>query len=207
MAMEADYDFIVVGGMFNAQSSAHGKLFMLTVYFNLAGAAGAAIASRLAKSPTRPRVLLLEAGNSHTKLTHMVAGARYSFWSTDEASEFNYRYKTEPEPTLNQRQLVYDSGCGLGGSTNINIGIWDFGRMEEMNHWAKLIEDDAWSWKEVVSKMKMVFHTSTFETPQISIEPRSKYCKQLILSRLKIFITGHLKSSSNICYGTQLAMA
>lgn len=89
-------------------------------------------------------------------MDHRVAGARFTFYTTDEAAKVNYRYKTEPLPTLNNRELVYDRGRGLGGSTNINIGVWDYGRKEELDEWARLVDDDSWSWNNVQATMKKV---------------------------------------------------
>jgi choline dehydrogenase-like flavoprotein len=102
-------------------------------------------------------VLLLEAGELNAELTHRVAaGARYTFWNTDDGSKYNYRYKSVPEPELAGRELVYDRGHGLGGSTSINIGLWDYGRKEEMEEWGRLVDDDAWTWNGLLTRMKKV---------------------------------------------------
>ncbi|KAJ5612027.1 GMC oxidoreductase [Penicillium lagena] len=141
------FDFVVVGGL----------------VWDLAGPAGSVIAARLAKTSTAPQVLLLEAGELNVELTHRVAGARYTFWNTEDGAKYNYRYKSVPEPELARRELVYDRGHGLGGSTSINIGLWDYGRKEEMEEWARLVDDDAWTWNGLLTRIKKIerFHNDT----------------------------------------------
>jgi choline dehydrogenase-like flavoprotein len=127
---------------------------------NPGGTAGCVIASRLASSAKKPRVLLLEAGGPNTGLKHRAAGERMMYWMF---AEQNYRQKTDPEPVLGNRELLYYRSRGLGGTTVINLGVWDYGRREEYEKWARIVGDDVWSWDSAVAKMKKIesFHDKT----------------------------------------------
>lgn len=121
-----------------------------------AGPAGVVVASQLAKAATSPRVLLLEAGGADSSADISAAGERYTFWRTEEAAKFDYAYKSAPERELNNRELTYHRGHGLGGSTSINLGLWDYGRGAEMEEWARLVDDSGWGWNSTAERMKKV---------------------------------------------------
>jgi choline dehydrogenase len=94
MAAMDSFDFIVVG----------------------AGSAGCVLANRLTASG-RHRVLLLEAGGHDRRLwIHIPLG--YGKLFAD--SRVNWLYKTEPEPELDNRQVIQPRGKVLGGSSSIN---------------------------------------------------------------------------------------
>ncbi|KAL7916227.1 GMC oxidoreductase [Trichoderma velutinum] len=143
MASESTFDFIVVGG----------------------GTSGCAVASRLAKTSSAPRVLLLEAGGENNGLAHRVPGQRGTFWNSDGATKVNYRYKSVPEAELGGRELLIDRGRGLGGSTAINILGWDFSSREEMDEWARQTGDETWSWAKTREVFKKV-ETLHDDTPE-----------------------------------------
>ena len=81
-----------------------------------AGSAGCVLANRLTASG-RHRVLLLEAGGHDRHLwIHIPLG--YGKLFTDP--KVNWLYKTEPEPELDNRQIIQPRGKVLGGSSSIN---------------------------------------------------------------------------------------
>ncbi len=81
-----------------------------------AGSAGCVLANRLTASG-RHRVLLLEAGGHDRHLwIHIPLG--YGKLFAD--SRVNWLYKTEPEPELDNRQVIQPRGKVLGGSSSIN---------------------------------------------------------------------------------------
>lgn len=113
------------------------------------------MASRLAKSQSRPSVLLLEAGDSNNEGEFRVARERFTFWTT-KGLKLDYGYKTEPQAGLNGRVIPYHRGKGLGGSSATNLGVWDYGSQPEYDEWARLVGDDVWKWRNVSACIKTV---------------------------------------------------
>lgn len=117
------YDYIVVG----------------------AGSSGCVVASRLCED-SRLRVLLIEAGGDMNAFwVHTPAGMAKLFGSP----QFNWRFKTEPVPTLGGRAVQWDRGKGLGGSSAINGMIYMRGQAEDYDQWARQ-GNAGWRWSEVL---------------------------------------------------------
>lgn len=113
------------------------------------GSAGAIIASRLAKNSDN-RVLLLEAGRRDTSpLFHIPAAMRYAY----NAPKYNWNDQTEPEPFLNNRQLVQPRGKVLGGSSSINGQLFLRGHPLDYEGWAEA-GAKSWSYAEVLPYFK-----------------------------------------------------
>ena len=110
-----------------------------------AGSAGCVLANRLTASG-RHRVLLLEAGGHDRHLwIHMPLG--YGKLFADAA--VNWLYKTEPEPELNNRQIIQPRGKVLGGSSSINGLLYLRGQPEDYDHWRQL-GNTGWSFDDVL---------------------------------------------------------
>ncbi len=111
-----------------------------------AGAAGCVLANRLS-ADADIRVLLLEAGNDeHWIWTKIPVG--YLFCINNPRTD--WCYKTEPEPGLNGRSIIYARGKGLGGSTLINAMLYMRGQVRDYDEWATLTGDPDWRWDSVL---------------------------------------------------------
>ena len=116
------FDFIIVGG----------------------GTAGLALADRLTESGTQ-NVLVLEAGPSPTIV------AAYKAPGADQqltGSPIDWAFTTLPQKSLNGRQITYDRGRCLGGSSAINGLTYGRGSASVYNLWASL-GNPGWSWDDV----------------------------------------------------------
>ena len=111
-----------------------------------AGTAGCLLANRLSADPTR-RVLLVEAGApDNYAWIHIPVGYLRCIGNP----RTDWLYRTEPEPGLNGRDLLYPRGKTLGGSSSINGMIYMRGQARDYDAWAQATGDDAWRWANVL---------------------------------------------------------
>ena len=123
-----EYDYVIVG----------------------AGAAGCVLANRLSADPD-VSVLLLEAGGKDNWIwIHIPVGYLYCIGNP----RTDWCYKTEPEPGLNGRSILYARGRVLGGCTSINAMIYMRGQARDYDEWAELSGDSDWSWDKVLPIFK-----------------------------------------------------
>lgn len=85
----------------------------------LGGTAGCRLAYRLADAPTKPSVLLLEAGGNPVGDTISSPYDRYTPAFT--RPDLDHGYSTVPQKELNNRVIPYLRGKGLGGSSILNF--------------------------------------------------------------------------------------
>ncbi len=117
------YDYVVAGG----------------------GTAGCLLANRLSADP-KARVLLLEAGgNDNYHWIHIPVGYLYCIGNP----RTDWQFKTQAEPALNVRQLLYPRGRVLGGCSSINGMIYMRGQAADYDHWRQL-GCDGWGWDDVL---------------------------------------------------------
>lgn len=110
-----------------------------------AGSAGCVVANRLSADPDCS-VLLVEAGgrdrNPLFRLPMLMGRLFHSgIW--------NWRYHTEPVPTLNGRSLYWPRGKVLGGSSTINGMVYVRGNRHDYDRWAQS-GLAGWSYDEVL---------------------------------------------------------
>jgi choline dehydrogenase len=118
-----------------------------------AGSAGCVLANRLTASG-RHRVLLLEAGGHDRHLwIHIPLG--YGKLFAD--SRVNWLYKTEPEPELDNRQVIQPRGKVLGGSSSINGLLYLRGQPADYDHWRQL-GNSGWSFDDVLPYFRRAEH-------------------------------------------------
>ena len=110
-----------------------------------AGSAGCVLANRLSENG-RHSVLLLEAGPRDSSLwIHLPIG----YAKTMFHPVYNWGFSTEPEPAMNNRQVYWPRGRGLGGSSSINGLIYVRGQHQDYDRWADL-GNAGWSWQDVL---------------------------------------------------------
>ena len=117
-----EYDYIVIG----------------------AGSAGNVLAARLTED-AEVSVLLLEAGGPDYRLdfrTQMPAALAYPLQGT----RYNWAYKTDPEPHMNNRRMDCGRGKGLGGSSLINGMCYIRGNALDYDNWAKAPGLEDWTY-------------------------------------------------------------
>lgn len=117
-----DHDYIIVG----------------------AGSAGCVLADRLTREHGCT-VLLLEAGpnDSHPYIKLPVGYGRLFFHP-----EYNWRYRTEPDPATGNRSSYWPRGRVVGGSSSINALVYVRGFPHDFDHWAAA-GAAGWDWTAV----------------------------------------------------------
>ena len=126
-----DFDYVIAGG----------------------GTAGCVLANRLS-ADGRHSVLLLEAGppDSYPWIRVPIGYAKTMFHPV-----YNWRFKTEPEPGMNGREIYWPSGRTLGGSSAINGLIYIRGHRDDYDHWAAL-GNRGWDYAEVLPYFRKLEH-------------------------------------------------
>ena len=125
-----EYDYIIIG----------------------AGSAGNVLAARLTED-AHTRVLLLEAGLPDYRLdfrTQMPAALAMPLQGTT----YNWSYKTDPEPYMNNRVMDCGRGKGLGGSSLINGMCYIRGNALDFDHWAKIDGLADWTYADCLPYFK-----------------------------------------------------
>src|ERR1700689_624691 len=110
-----------------------------------AGSAGWFVAPRLSENG-RHRVLLLEAGGRDTNpWIHIPLG----FARTYVNPKGNWKFETQPQPQLNNRQLYLPRGKTLGGSSSINGMVYIRGNHGDYDEWRQR-GCEGWDWDSVL---------------------------------------------------------
>ncbi|GIY66515.1 glucose dehydrogenase [Caerostris extrusa] len=111
------------------------------------GSAGSVVASRLSEIPC-VSVLLLEAGGIVAPLLNDVPALARQFWFTN----LDWQFKTVPQKHtglgLVNRQVIWPSGKGLGGSGLLNAMLNVRGNRKNYDDWAAQ-GATGWSFKDV----------------------------------------------------------
>jgi choline dehydrogenase len=116
-----------------------------------AGTAGCLLANRLSADASK-RVLLIEAGRRDDyHWIHIPVGYLYCIGNP----RTDWLFKTEPEPGLNGRSLIYPRGKTLGGCSSINGMIYMRGQARDYDGWAQLLGDESWDWKHSLPYFKL----------------------------------------------------
>lgn len=122
-----DFDYIVVG----------------------AGSAGCLLANRLSRAH---RVLVLEAGGKDDWIwNHIPVGYLYCI----DNPRTDWRFRTQADPGIAGRSLIYPRGRVLGGCSSINGMLYLRGQAADYDGWAAR-GNPGWSWQDVLPVFKDV---------------------------------------------------
>ncbi len=114
------------------------------------GTAGCVLANRLSADP-EVTVLLLEAGGKDDWIwIHIPIG----YLKCINNPRTDWCYKTEAEPGLNGRSIIYARGKVLGGCSSINGMLYLRGQVRDYEEWAKITGDSRWNWDSVLPIFK-----------------------------------------------------
>jgi len=121
------YDFIIIGG----------------------GTAGIALATRLSQGLPHSNILVVEAGPfALDELGINVPGRKGSTLGT----KYDWNFTTIPQPHLNGRVLPISRGKVVGGSSAINLMVWDRGAAAEYDQWEE-VGNPGWNWGSMLKAM------------------------------------------------------
>jgi choline dehydrogenase len=113
-----------------------------------AGSAGCAMAYRLSEAGAS--VLVIEHGGTDAgPFIQMPAALSYPM----NMSRYDWGYRSEPEPHLNNRQLACPRGKVIGGSSSINGMVYVRGHAMDFDHWAEA-GAAGWSYSDVLPYFK-----------------------------------------------------
>jgi len=110
------------------------------------GTAGCVLANRLS-ADRDVTVLLLEAGGKDDWIwIHIPIG----YLKCINNPRTDWCYKTEAEPGLNGRSIIYARGKVLGGCSSINGMLYLRGQIRDYDEWAQITGDSRWNWDSVL---------------------------------------------------------
>lgn len=127
-ATKSKYDYIIVGG----------------------GTAGCVLANRLSAIENK-KVLVVEAGSSDykNKLIRIPGGILKLF-----KSKFDWNFETKPDPKVSNRSIYLARGKVLGGSSSLNVLLYNRGDANDYDKWAKAAGSPEWSAANVLPYFK-----------------------------------------------------
>ncbi|MGC2123837.1 MAG: GMC family oxidoreductase N-terminal domain-containing protein [Xanthobacteraceae bacterium] len=110
-----------------------------------AGSAGCVLANRLSEDGAA-RVLLIEAGGRDW---HPYIHIPLGLGRMHDYGMFDWGYRTDPEPNLNNRHIEAMRGKVLGGSSSINVMAYTRGNRGDYDRWAQK-GARGWSYADVL---------------------------------------------------------
>src|SRR5690242_16360890 len=112
-----------------------------------AGSSGCALVSEIARTPSRPRILVLEAGEAARSLfARISAGVMRTF------AKYDWGYQAEQDPSRNGVAERWLRGRVLGGSSTINGTMFARGAAHDFDRWNLLCgrpTDRSWAAAEI----------------------------------------------------------
>jgi choline dehydrogenase len=124
------YDYIIVGG----------------------GSAGSALANRLSAGGSN-RVLVLEAGHKDVRLDYPVRVPAAMLLVMGNPL-YDWRYRSEPEPRLGNREIAHYRGKVVGGSSSINGMFYQRANPLTFDRWARERGLEQWDYAHCLPYFK-----------------------------------------------------
>ena len=113
------------------------------------GSSGCVLANRLSEDSNNS-VCLIEAGPKDSSTwIHLPIGYAKTMWDP----KVNWKFQTEPDPGMNDRQIYWPRGKTLGGSSSISGLIFIRGQKEDYDGWRDL-GNVGWGWDDVLPYFK-----------------------------------------------------
>ncbi|NIZ10617.1 GMC family oxidoreductase [Pseudooceanicola sp. HF7] len=110
-----------------------------------AGSAGCVMTARLSED-AQSKVTVLEAGpRDSNPWIHVPIG----YGKTMVDPRINWKFETDPDPSIAGRKMFWPRGKVLGGSSSINGLLYVRGQSADYNHWAQL-GNTGWSYDDVL---------------------------------------------------------
>ncbi|KAL0064313.1 hypothetical protein AAF712_008759 [Marasmius tenuissimus] len=110
-----------------------------------AGTAGSVLASRLSEDGEN-RVLVVEAGVDNANIQNIIVPF---LASGAQNTIVDWNFTTIPQAGMLNRTIPLPRGHVLGGSSSINIMVWNRGSNDLWDDFARLSNDSGWSWDSV----------------------------------------------------------
>ncbi|KAH6683454.1 GMC oxidoreductase [Halenospora varia] len=127
---QTSYDFIIVGG----------------------GTAGLALGARLSQRLTTSCILILEAGpDGRDEPGIFIPGKKGSTF----AGKFDWNLTTTPQVNAANRAVRMTRGKVLGGTSALNLMVWDRGAVADYDAWEQL-GNEGWNWDSMMPAMLKV---------------------------------------------------
>ncbi len=128
-----------------------------------AGSAGCVVAARLSADPEKS-VLLLEAGGKDRKQEIGIPAAFSKLFHSD----FDWDYRTVPQPNLDGREMFWPRGKGIGGSSSISAMMWVRGVPADYDAWAAA-GNVGWAYEDVVGLFKRIEDSERLDHDHVGV--------------------------------------
>ena len=117
-----------------------------------AGSAGCALAYRLSEAGAQV-VVIEHGGTDWGPFVQMPAALSYPM----NMRRYDWGYRSEPEPYLNNRRLACPRGKVIGGSSSINGMVYVRGHAKDFDHWAEM-GATGWRYADVLPYFRRMEH-------------------------------------------------
>jgi choline dehydrogenase-like flavoprotein len=113
------------------------------------GTAGNAVATRLSQYLPNSSILIIEAGPYAPDENRInIPGMKGSTLGT----KYDWNFTSIPQAALNNRTITQSRGKVLGGSSALNLLIWDRASKPEYDLWEK-VGNPGWNWNSMIAAM------------------------------------------------------